>query len=145
MPALIRRRGDDPHRETSHVYFGDVRVGSIGERAGVPVDVERWQWSCGFYPPSHRGIREDGIAPSLFEARAAFAAAWARIEPLVTKRDFLDCRRERACTAWKYRMWDCGCRMPAQNRNDRSTCFCGVEITTKGATAHIYECHMDPR
>jgi hypothetical protein len=31
-----------------HVYYGDVRVGSIGERAGVPVDVDKWQWRCGF-------------------------------------------------------------------------------------------------
>ena len=36
MPALTRRRSDNPHRKTWHVYYGDVRVGLIGERAGVP-------------------------------------------------------------------------------------------------------------
>ena len=36
----------------------DVRVGTIGQRAGVPVDVDQWQWSCGFYP----GLQ--GMAPS---------------------------------------------------------------------------------
>jgi hypothetical protein len=49
MPALSRRRSDNPHHETWHVYFGDVHVGTIGERAGVPVDVDQWSWSCGFY------------------------------------------------------------------------------------------------
>lgn len=35
MPALTRRRSkDDPHRETWLIYFGDVRVGAIGRRAG---------------------------------------------------------------------------------------------------------------
>jgi len=30
MPVLTRRRGNDPHRKTWHVYYGDVRVGMIG-------------------------------------------------------------------------------------------------------------------
>jgi hypothetical protein len=42
MSALTRRRSDNPHRVTWHVYFDDVRVGMIGERAGVPVDVDQW-------------------------------------------------------------------------------------------------------
>ena len=37
MSALTRRRSDNPHHVTWHVYYGDVRVGTIGERAGVPV------------------------------------------------------------------------------------------------------------
>jgi hypothetical protein len=37
MPALTRRRSDNPHQLTWHVYYGDVRVGTIGERADVPV------------------------------------------------------------------------------------------------------------
>jgi hypothetical protein len=40
MPALTRRRSDNPHQTTWHVYYDDIRVGRIGERAGVPVDVE---------------------------------------------------------------------------------------------------------
>jgi len=38
MPALTRRRSPDTSQETWLVYYGDVRVGSIGQRAGVPVD-----------------------------------------------------------------------------------------------------------
>jgi hypothetical protein len=43
MPALTRRRSDDPHQETWHVYLDDVHVGTIGERAGVPVHLDRWK------------------------------------------------------------------------------------------------------
>jgi hypothetical protein len=35
MPSLTRRRSDNPHQVTWHVYYGDVHVGTIGERAGV--------------------------------------------------------------------------------------------------------------
>jgi hypothetical protein len=38
MPALTRRRY--PERpDCWHVYYGDVHVGTIATRAGVPVDV----------------------------------------------------------------------------------------------------------
>jgi hypothetical protein len=54
-PTLTRRRSDNPHLFTRYVYYGDVRVGVIGERAGVPVDVDQGQSSCGFYPGLHPG------------------------------------------------------------------------------------------
>jgi hypothetical protein len=76
MPALASRRSDNPHQATWHVYFGDVRVGMIGERAGVPVDVDQWQWSCGFYPGLHPGQHRRGTAASLEEACAGFKADW---------------------------------------------------------------------
>ena len=41
MPALTPRRSDNPHQVTWHVYHGDVRVGTIGKRAGVPVNVHQ--------------------------------------------------------------------------------------------------------
>ena len=50
MPSLTRRRSDNPQQVTWHVHYGDVHVGTIGEHAGVPVDVDPWHWSCGFYP-----------------------------------------------------------------------------------------------
>ncbi len=146
MPALTRRRSDDPHRESWRVYYdGDVHVGSIGQRAGVPKTVDQWGWNVAFYPVSHRGIRENGTAQDLLEARAAFAAAWARIEPLVTDDDLLQHRRERTWTAWKYRMFDCGCRMPTQTASGRSTCFCGAEIDVVGTERHVYAEHMGMR
>jgi hypothetical protein len=46
MPALARRRGNDPHRKTWHVYYGDVHIGTISERAGVPHDVDQSQPSA---------------------------------------------------------------------------------------------------
>jgi hypothetical protein len=45
-----RRRADNPHQVTWHVYYGDVHVGTIGERAGVPVDVDKWLGLAGFIP-----------------------------------------------------------------------------------------------
>jgi hypothetical protein len=36
---LTRRPDNDPHRKGWLVYYGDVRVGHIGIRAGVPNDV----------------------------------------------------------------------------------------------------------
>jgi hypothetical protein len=50
MPILTRRRSRDAHQEVWHVFYSDVRVGSIGQRAGVAVDVDQWGWTCGFYP-----------------------------------------------------------------------------------------------
>jgi hypothetical protein len=49
MPTLTRRREKGRHQVSWHIYFGDVQVGWIGERAGVPKDVERWGWFCGFF------------------------------------------------------------------------------------------------
>jgi hypothetical protein len=41
MPALTRRRDPEVHQETWHVYYGDAHVGTIGERPGVPVEVDQ--------------------------------------------------------------------------------------------------------
>jgi hypothetical protein len=32
VSSLTRRRSDNPHRETWHVYYDEIRVGTIGER-----------------------------------------------------------------------------------------------------------------
>jgi hypothetical protein len=37
MLALTRRRSNDPHRKSWSIYYGNVRIGTIGRRAGVPV------------------------------------------------------------------------------------------------------------
>ena len=62
MPALTRRREKDRHQESWQIFYGDIGVGWIGKRAGVPKDVKQWGWNCGFYPVSHRGFRTDGVA-----------------------------------------------------------------------------------
>lgn len=75
MPTLTRRRQHDRHQECWQIYFGDVCVGTIGERAGVPVEVDQWGWHCGFAPAIDGGLRAGGTAASLEQARAAFATA----------------------------------------------------------------------
>ena len=75
MPALTRRRSDNPHREVWHVYFGDVQVGSIGQRAGVPVGVHQWEWSCGFFHGCDHWEHSDGTTLDFFTARREFEAA----------------------------------------------------------------------
>ena len=62
MPTLIRRRADSDQRETWHVYYGDVHVGTISRRAGVPVHADQWGWACGFYPGLEPGQHRDGTA-----------------------------------------------------------------------------------
>jgi hypothetical protein len=40
MPALTRRRRHDAQQETWLVYYGDVQVSTISERAGVPANTD---------------------------------------------------------------------------------------------------------
>lgn len=61
MTQLTRRRDNNPHQKGWDVYYGDVRIGHIGTRAGVPKDVEQWGWSLGFYPGTDVGDGERGI------------------------------------------------------------------------------------
>jgi hypothetical protein len=125
------------------VFYGDVQVGTLGMRSGVPVDKDQWDWSCGFYPVSECGRLERGIAADFFTARAAFETSWRRLLPTLTESDFQEYRRERAFRAWKYAMWDAGCRMPTQLPDGRSRCFCGAEIDVKGAVEHVYAAHLE--
>jgi hypothetical protein len=142
MPLLTRRRVNDQHIEQWLIFSDDIRIGSIGTRSGVPVHVDQWQWNVSFYPPSHRGVRAASTAPSFAEARAAFERAWREIEPLITEADRAEHRRERAHTAWKYKMWSAGCRMPTQMADGRSQCYCGAEIDGGSAGSHIAAEHM---
>ena len=131
MTGLTRRREPDRHEETWHIYHGDTRVGTIGERAGVPHDVYQWGWSVGFYPVSHRPeVRSpSGPAATFAEARDAFEAAWPSYHALCTEEDFAEERRHRATTAWKYRMHDTGAALPTATASGRSKCFCGAPLT----------------
>jgi hypothetical protein len=54
VPALTRRRMQDVHQETWLIFYDDIRLGTIAERAGVLLDLDRWGWSLGFYPKSDR-------------------------------------------------------------------------------------------
>jgi hypothetical protein len=76
LTALTRRRDREVHKECWHVYFGDVRVGTIAIKSGAPSDVDQWGWICGFYPGSHQREHMTGSAPDFEQARADFEAAW---------------------------------------------------------------------
>lgn len=141
MPALTRRRY--PERpDCWHVYYGNIHVGEIAVRPGVPVNADQWGWNVGFYPPNHHGRSESGTAATFDQARADFEAAWLAYLPLCTEVDFTEHRRQRAFTAWKYRMHDTGKPLPTQLASGRSRCFCGAEIDIAGVDQHIRDAHM---
>jgi hypothetical protein len=54
MTSITRRREPNTHQECWHIYQGETRVGTITERAGLPHDVDQWEWRIGFYPVDHR-------------------------------------------------------------------------------------------
>ena len=141
MPELTRRRFPE-RRDCWRVYFGDIHVGEIAGRPGVPVHVDQWAWQCGFYPLDHRG-RSCGSTAGTFDlARVGFEAAWKAYLPLCTEADCAEHRRQRAWTAWKYAMHDAGRPLPTQMSNGRVRCFCGTEIDIGGVDPHIREAHM---
>jgi|SRR6478672_3296722 hypothetical protein len=142
MPALTRRRSKDARAECWQIFYHDVQVGTIGTRAGVPVDVDQWGWSCGFYPGSEPSEYLSGTAATFDQARTDFGAAWPAFLAKRTDADFTAFRRHRDFAAWKYAMWDAGCRMPTQVPELRSRCFCGAEIGI-ACEEHVYARHME--
>jgi hypothetical protein len=72
MPVLTRRRSPDAREECWHVYYGDVHVGTIAIRTGIPHDEDPWGWDCGFYPGSHPGeSRSPALSTILWRNYAA--------------------------------------------------------------------------
>jgi hypothetical protein len=113
MPELTRRRSPDAREECWHVYYGDVRAGSIARRVGIPSGQPAWGWTCGFYPGSHPGDCSSGVADTFDLARAGFEAAWRVFLAKRTEADFVEWRDQQAWTAEKYRRFDKGERMPS--------------------------------
>jgi len=142
MSELVRRRNHDSPQECWHVYYRDIHVGTIIAQTDLPNAFDRWNWSCGFYPLTHRGLKITGTSVNLFQAWAAFEDAWEEYLPLCNERVFAEHRRKRVWTAWKQRMRNAGCRMPTQNDDGRSHCFCGVEIDVVDFEGHVYAAHM---
>jgi hypothetical protein len=142
MPALTRRRANETHQQCWQIFYGDVHVGTITERAGVPHDVDQWGWRCAFYPATHRLIQADGTAETFEQARADFEAAWAEYLPRCAPADFEEHRRQCAWKAWKYTMHDTGTRPPTQLPSGRSHCFCGAAIDIASTSQHVYDAHM---
>src|ERR1700733_7963523 len=140
----LTRRSDNPHLVTWHVYYGDVHVGTIGKRAGVPVDVDKWQWSCGFYPGLHPGQHRYGTAASFEEARIGFEADWEDILPEIPKGAFEEYRRDREARAEMRAIRARGEKLPSEVFSSMMRCVCGTQFDSwkpaesYGHRAHIY-------
>ena len=106
MPTLTRRRSPDAREECWHVFYGDVRVGTITIRSGNPHDTDPWQWDCGFYPGSHPGEHQSGTAATFERTRAEFESAWRAFLSNRTEADFQAWRDEQNWTERKYAMWE---------------------------------------
>jgi hypothetical protein len=91
--------------------------------------------------PSERAYRRHG--GDLDQARADFEEAWRVFLSHRTEADFQEWRAHRAFTAWKYRMWDTGYRLPTQSTDGRSKCFCGAGLTIGGVPDHVRSVHLE--
>jgi hypothetical protein len=140
MPALTRRRYPE-RQDCWHVYYGDVHVGTIAIRVGIPFGCHPWDWDCGFYPGCSPGEFTNGTAQT-FE-RAGFEAAWLAFLPKRTEADFQAWREAQAFTAWKYQMWETGKQLPTQTSTGRSTCYCGATLTIGDTDEHVFSAHME--
>jgi hypothetical protein len=138
--TLTRRRLKTQRFESWGIYKGDLQVGTISAGIGTNGD-QIWRWSCGFYPGCDAGERSEGIQPTYDEAKTEFEKAWERLEPQITADMAEEWLKNQAWTAWKYEMWEAGCKIPAQTQTGRSKCFCGVEITAETTPGHVYDKH----
>jgi hypothetical protein len=124
MPILTRRRYPE-RQDCWHVYYGDVHVGTIAIRAGIPFDEDPWGWNCGFYPGTEPHQDSDGTAATFDQARADFEVAWHDLLPTLTEADFDRWREQRDWTARKYAMWEAGEKLPSQKPSSLMRCRCG--------------------
>lgn len=134
MSDLTRRRLNEDF-ESWAVMHDDIRVGTIGTRAGIPRGEPPWQWHCGFYPGLEPGQHTSGVADTFEEAKAEFQAAWDHLQTVMPTdaydryREWLasdDIRQQRIKDGWTPPQWDgwmtcaCGVRFnswdPAQNQ-----------------------------
>jgi hypothetical protein len=152
MPHLTRRRTDNPHRVTWHVYHGDIHVGTIGERAGVPVDREQWQWICGFYPGLHHGQHRYGIATTFEDARVGFEADWKALLPKIPEGAFEEYREEdREYRAEIRAVRARGEKLPSEVPSSLMRCVCGTTFdshlpaNTLLHAPHIYAAQAEGR
>ena len=92
----------------------------------MPVGVDQWKWSCGFYPGCEPGEHRDGTAQDFFTARKEFEAAWRVFSAMRTEDDYQAWRDQRDFTARKYASWERGEKPPAYSSLVR--CACGVQF-----------------
>lgn len=143
MPSLTCRRSDNPHRKTWHVYYGDVRVGLIGERAGVPVDRDQWQWSCGFYPGLHPSQHRYGTGATFEEARAGFDTDWKALLPEIPDAAFAEYRHDRESRAETAATRARGEKLSSEIFSSMMRYVCGVRFDSwKPAESYDHRAHI---
>lgn len=123
---LTRRRANPGGLESWMIYYGDVRIGVIGLRAGVPDHVDPWGWTCGFYPGLHPGQHRTGSAPTFEAAREAFEAAWRQLLPGVSEGAFAEWRADRDWRAEMAAKRARGERLPSEIPTSLMRCVCGT-------------------
>jgi hypothetical protein len=106
-------------------------------RSGNPADTDPCGWRCGFYPGSYPRECTSGTAATFDQARIDFEEAWRDFLADRTEADFDEYRKHGAWTAWKYAMWDSGCKLPTQVASGQFRCFCGAGLATGDATSSI--------
>jgi hypothetical protein len=89
------------------------------------------------------GRERSGYASTFDLAHADFEAAWKNYLPQCTEAAFIEHRRQRAWTAWKYAMHDAGLPLPTQLASGRARCFCGAAINLAVTDLHVPNAHMD--
>jgi len=143
MTTLARRRSTDPHRESWSIYYGDVRIGTIGERAGVPGEVDQWGWSLGFYPGLEPGQHRSGSAATFDQARAQFEVAWANLLPQIPGGGFDEYRRDREYRAEIRAIHARGEKLPSEVPSSLMRCVCGVTFDShKPAESYEHRLHI---
>lgn len=143
MPTLTRRPDNDPHRQGWVIYFGDLRIGHIGRRAGVPTHADQWGWSCGFYPGMDPGTQRAGIAPTFEAAREKFEAAWSQLLPTVPDSAFDDWRCDRDWRAEVAAKRARGEKLDSEIRNTLMRCVCGTAFDSwNPAESYPHRAHI---
>jgi hypothetical protein len=128
-----------------------VHIGSIGERAGVPIDVDQWKWSCGFYPGLHPGQHRYGTAATFEEARVGFEADWKDLFPDIPEGAFDEYRDERDLKAEIRVARARGEKLSTESPSSLMRCACGVTFDshvhamTLVHAPHIYAAQAEGR
>ncbi|AJA62524.1 MULTISPECIES: hypothetical protein [Bradyrhizobium] len=141
--ALTRRRADNPHEETWHIYFTDVRIGAIGVRTGVHVHADQWGWSVGFYPGMEPSTWRSGIAATFEAAREAFETAWSDLQPNITHNAFAEWRQDRDWRAAMAAKRARSEKLDSEIRSTRMRCICGTTFDSwRPAESYQHRAHI---
>ena len=108
----LTQRRDRDRPDCWHVYWQDIRAGTIAKAVGSPNAGETWTWAAGFFPGSRPREIRHGEATSFEEARAAFLPAWIAFAKSRRPEDFEEYREQARFTAEKYARFDRGECMP---------------------------------